>query len=88
VVEIEEQKVEVGKVTHYYSELGVAILKLSGTLEIGDIVRIAGGRSTDFTQEVKSMELNHKKIDKANPSDLIGLKVQERVRESCKVYKI
>ena len=86
-MEIEEGQL-VGKVDHYYSRIGVAIVNLNGPLELGDTIRIFGGKSTNFIQEVKSMEIEHKKIDKANPGDIIGLKVNQKARKNCKVCKI
>ena len=82
------EKELVGKVTHYFPKVGVAMVNLVSPLEMGDTIRIFGGRSTDFTQEVKSMELNYKKIDKANPGDIIGLKVDQRTRKNCEVCKV
>jgi len=55
----------IGEITHYFSKIGVAIVKLKGTLKIGDEIRIIGGESTDFNQKVESMEIEHKKIKQA-----------------------
>lgn len=85
--EIEEGKL-IGKVTHYFGKIGVAVIELSAPLKVGDTIRIIGGESTDFTQEVESMEMEHEKIEKAKKGDSIGLKVKEKVREGYKVYKI
>lgn len=86
-----EEKIEgklIGKVTHYFSKIGVAVIELQDTLKVGDTIRIIGGEATDFTQKVKSMEVEHKKIKQAKAGDSIGLKVKEKVREGYKVYKI
>jgi len=78
----------IGKVTHYFSNIKVAVIKLSDALSVGDNIRIAGGEDTDFTQIVDSMEVEHEKIEKAKKSDEVGTKVKEKVREGYKVYKI
>jgi len=78
----------IGKITHYFSKIGVAVISLSGSLSVGDKIRIVGGEDTDFKQQVKSMEIEHKKIKKAKKGNEIGLKVKEKVREGYKVYKI
>ncbi len=85
--EIEEGKL-IGKVTHYFDKIGVAVIELDAPLKVGDTIRIVGGESTDFTQEVESMEMEHEKIEKAKKGDSIGLKVKEKVREGYKVYKV
>lgn len=77
----------IGKVTHYFSKIRVAIIKLSSDLKMGDIIRIVSGK-TDFEQPVKSIEIDHKKIDKAKKGDIIGLEVSQKVHEDNKVYKL
>jgi len=78
---------EVGSVLHYFGNLGVAVIKLTGTLKIGDKIRIKGATS-DFTQKVDSMQVDHKELEEAKPNDEIGMKVADHVREHDKVYKI
>ncbi len=78
----------IGRVIHYFSNIGVAVVKLSSGLSIGDEIRIVGGEGTDFNQVVDSMEVEHKKIKKAKAKDEVGMKVKEKVRDGYKVYKI
>ena len=87
MAETEEGKL-IGKVTHYFDKIGVAVIKLDAPLKVGDTIRIRGGEATDFTQEVKSMEVEHEKIEKARKGEEVGLKVKEKVREGYKVYKL
>ena len=77
----------IGKITHYFGNIGVAVIDLLDTLKEGDEIRIVGGE-TDFTQKVESMEVEHKKVDKAKKGDSVGLKVEQKVREDYKVYKV
>ncbi|MBC7073839.1 hypothetical protein H5T58_00380 [Candidatus Parcubacteria bacterium] len=77
----------IGKVTHYFGKIGVAVIQLEDTLKLGDTIRIVGGER-DFTQIVDSMEIEHKKIQKAEGGESVGLKVVQRVRQGDKVYKI
>ena len=77
----------VGKITHYFSKIGVAVIELSDTLKVGDTIRIVGG-NTDFTQTLESMEVEHQKVQEAKKGDGVGIKVNEKVREGYKVYKI
>lgn len=78
----------IGKVTHYFGNIGVAVIELSGTLKEGDVIRIVGGQDTDFNQKVESMEIEHKKVMGAKKGDAVGLKVSQKVREGYKVYKV
>jgi putative protease len=77
----------IGKVSHYFGNIGVAVIDLTKTLKIGDTIRIAGGE-TDFTQQVESMEIDHKKVTAAKKGDSVGLKTNQKVREGYKVYKL
>jgi translation elongation factor EF-1alpha len=83
---VEEGKL-IGKITHYFSKIGVAVIELSDNLRIGDKIRIVG-KDADFIQEVDSMEADHQKIQEAKAGDKVGLKVVGKAREGCKVYKL
>jgi len=84
---IAEEGKLIGKITHYFSKIGVAVIELSDTLKVGDTIRIVGG-ATDFTQQVESMEIEHEKVEVAKAGDSAGLKVNQKVREGYKVYKL
>lgn len=77
----------IGKITHYFGNIEVAVIELSDTLKVGDNIRIVGGE-TDFTQIIDSMEVEHKKVEEAKKGDSVGLKVGQKVREGYKVYKL
>ena len=76
---------EVGKVSSYFSHVGVAAIKLSGSLKPGDKIHIRG-HTTDFEQKVKEMQIEHKSIDKTSKGQKIGLKVTDVVRPNDSVY--
>ncbi|MBN1156288.1 hypothetical protein JXA85_01605 [Candidatus Woesearchaeota archaeon] len=78
---------EIGKITHYFSKIGVAVIQLTGNLRVGDKIRVKGATS-DFTQSVDSMQVEHEKIEEAKPGDDIGLKVAAHAHEHDKVFKI
>ena len=78
---------EVGKVTHYFTNVQVAVIELVGSLKVGDKIHIKGATS-DFTQTVDSMQVQHNKIEEAKQGDDIGMKVVEHVREGDKVFKM
>lgn len=81
------KETEVGKVNHYYTNLGVAVIELSKALKQGDTIRIKG-HTTDFQQKIASMQAEHKKVTEAKPKQSIGLKVTEQVRQNDVVYKL
>ena len=81
-----EEKVVV--VTDYYSRLGVAAVRLdSGALEVGDTVRVRG-HTTDVTQAVESLQVEHRAVQRAERGTEVALKVRERVRRHDAVLRL
>lgn len=83
----DKKEKEVGKVSHYYGHLEVGIVELKSEISKGEKIHIKG-HSTDIEQEVESMQVEHKDVDKAKKGDVIGLKVKDKVREGDIVYKV
>lgn len=77
----------IGKVTHYFGRIGVAVVKLTAPLSQGETVHFRGS-STDFTQLVESMQIEHQPVREARPGEEVAIKVASRVREGDEVYKI
>lgn len=78
---------KLGKVTHYYDKLGVAIIKLSGALSEGDKIKIVG-HGNELVQDVSSIQLEHEKIQKAKKGQVVGVKVDKVVKEGDEVSKV
>ncbi len=81
-----EGREEVGRITHFYPKILVAVVELQLPLAVGEKITIMGG-TTHLEQVVESMQVEHKAITRAVPGQSIGLKVADRVRESDTVYK-
>lgn len=77
----------IGVVTHYFPKVRAGVVKLKTNLAIGDTVKIKG-HTTDFTQAVTSMQIDHVPINQAKKRDEIGLLVNSRVRQHDIVYKV
>lgn len=77
----------VGHVSHYYTHLLVAAVELTGTLRVGDTIHIRG-HTSDFTQKVESMQIEHRNVSEAGPGASIGLKVIEHAREGDQVFLV
>ena len=81
-----EQKV--GEVVKFFSKPSVAAVKITdGELNIGDNIKYSG-HTTDFIDEVKSMEVDNQSVAKAVVGDFIGIKVSDRVRPGDEVFKV
>ena len=78
----------IGAVTHYYNHLHVAGVTITdGELHKGDTIHVKG-HTSDFEQEVESMEIDHESVDVAKPGAQIGLTVIEHAREHDTVYVV
>lgn len=78
---------EIGKITHYFNKIGVAAIALTGELSVGDTIHIKG-HTSDWTQGVGSMQIEHDTVEKAGPGDSIGIKVEGHAHEHDVVYKV
>jgi len=85
--EEEKELVEIGRVSHYFSKISVAVIELTAPLAVGNRILIKGSTS-DLEQAVDSMQIEHENVQRAGAGQSIGLKVKERVRENDVVYKI
>lgn len=80
--------VRIGVVTHFYGEPMVAVVKLeSGTLRVGDRIHIRG-HTSDFGQQVESLQVEHAAVEEVGPGDDFGMKVVAHTREHDIVYKL
>jgi translation elongation factor EF-Tu-like GTPase len=77
----------VGEVSHWFGRINVAGIRLSGPLAVGDRVHIVG-HTTDFEQDIASMQLDNEGVTEAQPGDEIGVKLGSRARPGDVVYKV
>ena len=80
-------EVEIGRVSHFYSHLCVAVLQLNENLKLGDKIHILG-HTTDFTQRITSIEVEHHPVVWVKPGDQVAIKVIEPVRDHDIVYRV
>ncbi|MBI5245064.1 MAG: hypothetical protein HY922_15480 [Elusimicrobia bacterium] len=78
---------EIGKITHYFGHVSVAIIELKEALKVGDTIHIKGAHD-DVTQAVASMQIDHKDVPEAKPGDQVGVKVPQKVHPHDKVFKV
>ena len=83
----ESKEKQIGKITHYFDQISVGVIELTGTLKVGDKIRIKG-TTTDFEQKVDSMQIEHDQVKEAKKGDAIGMKVADRVRLNDIVYLV
>jgi len=77
----------IGTITHLYSHLQVGIIALTAPLKVGDTIKVKG-HTTDFTQKVDSLQLNHQDIPQAKSGDDVGVKLDDKVRSGDTVFLV
>ncbi|OGM61394.1 hypothetical protein A2955_00340 [Candidatus Woesebacteria bacterium RIFCSPLOWO2_01_FULL_37_19] len=79
---------KIGKITHFYDKIGVAVLELDSDLGVGDRIKFVRGGEELFEQDVDSIQIEHEKVEKASKGQSVGLKTKKEVKEGAEVYKI
>jgi len=80
-------EIHVGKVTHYFDHISVAVMDLTEKIKVGDSIHILG-HSTDLKQEVSSLQIEHQNVNEALPGQEVAMKVSQKVHPHDAVFKI
>ena len=80
------EKKPIGKITHFYDKIGVAVVELNGVLKVGDKIKIKR-HDSEFEQTVDSMQVEHKPVKQAKKGDAVGMKVVQAVHEGAEIFK-
>lgn len=75
-----------GKVTHYYDKIGVAIIELRDTLKAGDTVKFKKG-DEETKQTIDSIQIEKAAVDSASKGAIVGVKVDQPLKEGTEVYQ-
>lgn len=78
---------QVGKISHYFDKIGVAVVEVEDTLSVGDQIKISGSGG-EITMTVSSLQEEHKELQEAHKGQAVGMKVEQRVKEGDLVYKM
>jgi translation elongation factor EF-1alpha len=78
---------QIGKVTHFFDQISVAVLSLTEKIKVGDTIHFVGG-SHDFEQEIDSLQIEHKPVKEAKKGDNVAMKVAQPVHPNDKVFKV
>ncbi len=78
-----EQKV--GKVSHWYDQIEVAVIKLEASLKVGDQIKVRRGEE-EFDDEVASMQINHEEVKSGKKGDEVAVKLSKKAKEGAEVF--
>jgi translation initiation factor IF-2 len=75
----------IGKVTHWYDKIGVAVVKLSGALKAGDKIKVKRGE-TEFEDTVSSLQFDHADIKAGKKGQEVAVKLSSQAKEGSEIY--
>ena len=81
------EKALVGKIVHFFPNVGVAIVKLETGIKTGDKIEI-GGKTEPFEQTVASMQMEHKAVSAGKKGEEVALKTDKECKDGDMVYKV
>ncbi len=76
----------IGRVTHWFGHISVAAVQLTGPLAVGDRIHVRG-HTTDLVETVGSMEIDHRRVERAGPGDDVAVEVEGHVHEHDLIYR-
>ncbi|HMA77168.1 MAG TPA: hypothetical protein VKO43_07665 [Candidatus Krumholzibacteriaceae bacterium] len=82
------KKVEIGHVSDFFAHIDVAAVEVTAEgVKIGDTLHFKG-HTTDFKQEVKSLQIEHDQVEEAGVGSSVGIKVKDKARSGDTVFKL
>lgn len=81
-----DKKTLIGKVVHYYDKIGVTVIKLQKSLEVGDKVKFEKG-DLSFEQVIESMQLEHEFVSEGKKGQEIAVKIDKVAKDGFLVYR-
>lgn len=76
---------EIGKVNHWYDKAQVAVVKLNGSIKVGDKIKIKKGDS-EFEEIVSSMQVNHVTVGSGKKGDEVAIQLSQKTKEGAVIY--
>ncbi|MGB9680968.1 MAG: translation elongation factor-like protein [Minisyncoccia bacterium] len=77
----------IGKVNHYFNKISVAIVELVDNIRVGNKIKIKD-KDREIEQEVTSLQVDHQNVQEAKKGEMVGMKVEGKVKEGDEVYLI
>ncbi|HDH07649.1 MAG TPA: hypothetical protein ENG89_01360 [Candidatus Moranbacteria bacterium] len=84
--ETSPQEEQIGEVTHFFGKAGVAVIKLSSDLAVGDTVKIVRG-DHESEEKIESMQVDHQPVESGKSEDEVAIKIGNPTKEGAAVYK-
>ncbi len=81
------ERQEIGEVERYFEKIGVAAIKLTGSISVGDTLEIDDNDET-IRLRVSSMQIDRKDVADASAGDDVGIKLNHSVESGSKVYRL
>ena len=81
-------EIEIGRVEDYFAHINVVAIEVNAEgIKVGDTLHFKG-HTTDFSEKIISMQVDHKSVEEAPVGSDVGIKVKDRVRAHDHVFKV
>lgn len=77
---------KIGDVVNYFTSLSIAIVQLTADIHVGDRIKFSG--SSEFSQIVSQLQIEHLQVEFAKAGELVGLKVRQPVTVGDELVKL
>jgi U32 family peptidase len=81
------EKMLIGKISHFFPKISVAVVDLTENLKVGEKISIESDAG-NIEQTVDSIQIEHKSIPEGKKGQSIGLKVAGQTKEGAQVFKV
>jgi len=78
---------EIGKITHWYDKINVAVIKLTDALKKGDRIKVKKG-TEEIEESVGSLQIDHVDVEKGKKKDEVAVKLSQKAKEGSTVYRV
>lgn len=84
-----EERIYKGKITNYFSKLGVAEITLeAGSIKPGEKFLITGNKTGVVFGEIDEIRMDDQVVAEAGPKSVLSIKVSERVRKNDQFFVV
>jgi len=84
----EYKKHFIGKILHFYSQVGVATMKVCSPFKSEEEIVIIGKTTGIIKTKINQLEVKHKPVKSAMKGQEVGIKLPKKVRKNDEVYVV
>ncbi|EKE05962.1 MAG: hypothetical protein ACD_19C00140G0029 [uncultured bacterium] len=82
---------KVGKIINFYQKIGITIVELTGSLTVGDKIKIYKDGECLLTQKIDEINMNQEKIPFAKQGDVVALTLlndDQKIQKGAEIFRL